>query len=158
MIANPCETGLVISAKDAENITQAPTGAIVDIAGPKVWPGLNTQGLTQARLDFAIGGLVPLHTHPRASETSLVIKGTIYMGFISEDNILYASTLQQGDIILFPRALMHFQLNVGNETAIAYNTLTSQSPGLLLVASQVRITLIMNLACSLRPSLCLGGA
>ncbi|KAG0614170.1 hypothetical protein M758_6G156000 [Ceratodon purpureus] len=124
-------------AKDAENITQAPTGAIVDIAGPKVWPGLNTQGLTQARLDFAIGGLVPLHTHPRASETSLVIKGTIYMGFISEDNILYASTLQQGDIILFPRALMHFQLNVGNETAIAYNTLTSQSPGLLLVASQI---------------------
>jgi hypothetical protein len=44
-------------------------------------------------------------------------------------------------VILFPKALLHFQLNVGNETAITFNTLTSQHPGLLLVANQVRIVL-----------------
>ncbi|KAG0614163.1 hypothetical protein M758_6G155600 [Ceratodon purpureus] len=122
---------------DVENTTIAPTGAVVNIAGPEVWPGLNTQGLTQARLDYAIGGLVPLHTHPRGSETSLVMKGTIYMGFISDDNILYASTLVCGDVMLFPKALRHFQLNVGNETAISFNSLTSQSPGLLFDATQI---------------------
>jgi hypothetical protein len=73
-----------------------------------VWPGLNTQGVTHARLDFAIGGVIPL---------------------------------QQGDVMLFPKALLHFQLNVGNETAIAFNTLTSQKPGLLLSSNQVRIVL-----------------
>lgn len=123
-------------ASDAE-ISQAPTGAVVSLAGPKVWPGVNTQGVTHARLDFAIGGVIPLHTHPRAAETLLVLKGTIYTGFVSDDNVLYAATLQQGDVILFPKALLHFQLNVGNETAITFNTLTSQHPGLLLVANQI---------------------
>jgi quercetin dioxygenase-like cupin family protein len=139
MIAN-ISVGMISGASDAE-ISQAPTGAVVSLAGPKVWPGVNTQGVTHARLDFAIGGVIPLHTHPRAAETLLVLKGTIYTGFVSDDNVLYAATLQQGDVILFPKALLHFQLNVGNETAITFNTLTSQHPGLLLVANQVRIVL-----------------
>jgi quercetin dioxygenase-like cupin family protein len=82
-------------------------------------------------------GRHPLHTHPRAAETLLVLKGSVYTGFISDDNVLYAATLQQGDVILFPRGLQHFQLNVGNETAITFNTLTSQSPGFLITANQV---------------------
>jgi quercetin dioxygenase-like cupin family protein len=137
MIAN-VSIAMISGASDAE-ISQAPTGAVVSLAGPQEWPGLNTQGVTHARLDFAIGGVVPLHTHPRAAETLLVLKGTIYTGFVSDDNVLYAATLQQGDVILFPKALLHFQLNVGNETAITFNTLTSQNPGLLLSANQVRI-------------------
>ncbi|KAG0613957.1 hypothetical protein M758_6G140800 [Ceratodon purpureus] len=130
-------TGFRQAAASDAQIMQSPTGAVVSLAGPKEWPGLNTQGVTHARLDFAIGGVIPLHTHPRAAETLLVLKGTIYTGFISDDNVLYASTLKQGDVILFPKALLHFQLNVGNETAITFNTLTSQSPGLLLSANQI---------------------
>lgn len=124
------------SASEAE-VNRAPTGAVVALAGPRDFPALNTQGVTHARLDFAIGGVVPLHTHPRAAETLLVLKGTIYTGFVSDDDVLYASTLHQGDLILFPKALLHFQLNVGNETAITFNTLTSQHPGLLLSANQI---------------------
>jgi len=100
-------------------------------------PGLNTMGVSHARLDFAVGGVIPLHTHPRASETLFVVKGTIYTGFISEDNVLFASTLQVGDFTVFPRGLSHFQLNVGNETAVTFNTLTSQSPGFLFTANQI---------------------
>ena len=137
-IANTATT-TVVPGGDVNNITQAPTGAFVALAGPREYPGLNTQGITHARLDFAIGGVVPLHTHPRAAETLLVLKGTIYTGFISDDNVLYAATLQVGDVILFPKALLHFQLNVGNETAITFNSLTSQNPGLLLSSNQVRI-------------------
>lgn len=119
-------------------IAHSPTGSGAIVISPETWPGINTQGVTHARLDFAVGGVFPLHTHPRAAETLLVLKGTIYTGFISDDNVLYASTLQQGDIILFPRGSQHFQVNVGKETATTFNTLTSQSPGFLITAIQVR--------------------
>jgi quercetin dioxygenase-like cupin family protein len=104
---------------------------------PQAWPAINTQGVTHARLDLAVGGVFPLHTHPRAAETLLVLKGSVYRGFVSDDNVLYASTLQQGDVTLFPRGLLHFQLNVGNETAITFNTLTSQNPGFLFPANNI---------------------
>ncbi len=104
---------------------------------PQLWPALNTQGVTHARLDFAVGGVFPLHTHPRGAETLFVLKGTIYTGFVSDDNVLYAATLQQGDVILFPKGTQHFQVNVGNDTATTFNTLTSQSPGFLMTANQV---------------------
>jgi quercetin dioxygenase-like cupin family protein len=104
---------------------------------PQAWPAINTQGVTHARLDLAVGGVFPLHTHPRAAETLLVLKGSVYTGFVSDDNVLYASTLQQGDVTLFPRGLLHFQLNVGNETAITFNTLTSQNPGFLFPANNI---------------------
>ncbi|KAG0576057.1 hypothetical protein KC19_5G051800 [Ceratodon purpureus] len=120
-----------------DQIRQSPTGAVVSLLSAKDWPGLNTQGITHARLDFAIGGVIPLHTHPRAAETLFVVKGTIYTGFIGDDNVLYASTLQVGDVTIFPKALLHFQLNVGNETAITFNTLNSQAPGLLVTALQL---------------------
>lgn len=101
------------------------------------FPALNTQGVSHARLDFDIGGVIPLHTHPLAAETLLVLKGSIYTGFISDDNVLYASTLQVGDLTIFPKGTQHFQLNVGNETAITFNTLTSQNPGFFFTANQV---------------------
>lgn len=141
-MANILMSAIVSGASEAE-VNRAPTGAVVALAGPRDFPALNTQGVTHARLDFAIGGVVPLHTHPRAAETLLVLKGTIYTGFVSDDDVLYASTLHQGDLILFPKALLHFQLNVGNETAITFNTLTSQHPGLLLSANQVRVFLLL---------------
>jgi quercetin dioxygenase-like cupin family protein len=101
------------------------------------FPALNTQGVSHLRLDFDIGGVLPLHTHPLAAETLFVLKGSVYTGFISDDNVLYASTLQVGDLTIFPKGTQHFQLNVGNETAITFNTLTSQNPGFPITANQV---------------------
>jgi quercetin dioxygenase-like cupin family protein len=141
-----CRPRSTVSAKDfvykgfrapSSDVKLAPTGAIAAVATPVEFPGINTQGITHARLDFDVGGVVPLHTHPRASETLFVLKGSIYTGFVSDDNVLYASTLEKGDLILFPRGLLHFQLNVGKESAITFNSLTSQNPGLLLTANQI---------------------
>ena len=101
------------------------------------FPGVNTQGISHLRLDFDIGGVLPVHTHPLALETLVVVKGSIYTGFVSDDNVLYASTLQVGDLTIFPKGTQHFQLNVGNETAITFNTLTSQNPGFFMTANQV---------------------
>jgi len=119
------------------DVTKSPTGAIAALATPKQFPGLNTQGITHARLDFDVGGVVPLHTHPRAAETVFVLKGSQYTGFVSDDNVLYATTLEVGDVFLIPKASQHFQINVGNESSITFNTLTSQKPGLLFTANQI---------------------
>lgn len=119
------------------DVTMTPTGATASLATVETFPGINTQGITHARLDFDIGGVVPLHTHPRAAETLFVLKGSVYTGFVGEDNLLYASTLQPGDVIIFPKGMSHFQLNVGKEKAITFNTLTSQSPGFLTTVNQV---------------------
>jgi quercetin dioxygenase-like cupin family protein len=120
-----------------DQIAHTPQGSSDIVATPHKWPGINTQGVTHLLLDFAVGCVFPLHTHPRATETLLVLKGSVYTGFVSDDNVLYAATLQQGNVILFPRRLQHFQLNVGKETAITFNTLTSQDPGFLFPANQI---------------------
>jgi len=142
----PCKPRDTVTAKDftftgfrkpLNPTSVSETGATADLASVEQLPGLNTMGVSHARLDFAIGGVIPLHTHPRASETLFVLKGSIYTGFISDDNQLFASTLQVGDFTVFPKGSQHFQLNVGNETAITFNTLTSQNPGFLFTANQI---------------------
>ena len=127
----------VIHVPPATNTSATGTGASAQIADAEAFPGLNTQGVSHARLDFEIGGVLPLHTHPLAAETLFVLKGSVYTGFISDDDVLFAFTLQVGDLTIFPKGTQHFQINVGNETAITFNTLTSQNPGFFFTANQL---------------------
>ncbi|KAI4335221.1 hypothetical protein L6164_013888 [Bauhinia variegata] len=97
------------------------------------FPGLNGLGLSAARLDLAAGGVIPLHTHPAASELLVVGLGTILAGFISSDNTVYLKTLKTGDIMVFPQGLLHFQLNKGGSPALGYVTFSSPNPGLQIL-------------------------
>jgi len=108
------------------------------------YPALNTQGISHVRLDFGVGGVIPPHIHPLATETLFVVQGSIYTGFISYDNVLYAEVLQQGDVFIFPRASLHFQINVGTGPAVTFNSLNSQDPGFLLTANQLLATNISS--------------
>ncbi len=108
------------------------------------YPALNTQGISHARLDFGVGGVIPPHFHPLATETLFVVQGSIYTGFISYDNVLYAEVLQQGDLYIFPRATVHFQINVGTGPAVTFNSLNSQYPGFLITANQLLETKISS--------------
>ena len=95
------------------------------------FPGLNGLGLSLARLDLAVDGVVPMHTHPGASEVLFVLEGTICAGFISStDNVVYFKALNKGDIMIFPQGLLHFQINSGEGVAIAIVSFSSPSPGL----------------------------
>ena len=101
------------------------------------FPGLNTQGLSAVRLDFAEGGLNPPHIHPRASEILLVLKGELYVGFVSTNganNTLFTTTVKAGELFVFPRGLIHFQLNVGKGPVLAFGALNSQNPGVQIIA------------------------
>lgn len=102
-------------------------------------PGLNTLGVSLARIDFAPYGLNPPHTHPRATEVLVVIEGTLYVGFVTSnpDNKLFTKTLYQGDVFVFPQGLIHFQLSVGKTPAVALVGFSSQNPGLITIAKAV---------------------
>ncbi|CAH2079796.1 unnamed protein product [Thlaspi arvense] len=103
-------------------------------------PGLNTLGLAFARVDYAVNGQVPPHTHPRASEFVVVQEGTLLAGFVSSDqdgNRLFAKILNKGDLFVFPEGLIHFQSNVGRVPAVAFAAFNSQNPGLITIANTV---------------------
>ncbi|KAL8189377.1 hypothetical protein R6Q57_028943 [Mikania cordata] len=96
-------------------------------------PGLNGLGISIARLDLAPSGVVPMHTHPGGSELLLVTQGFIVAGFISSANTVYVKTLKKGDIMVFPQGLLHFQVNAGGVTAVAFASFSSPTPGLQIL-------------------------
>ncbi|KAI3491975.1 hypothetical protein L1887_43612 [Cichorium endivia] len=102
-------------------------------------PGLNTLGISMARVDYAPWGINPPHTHPRATEILTVLEGTIQVGFVTSnpENRLISKVLQKGDVFVFPEGLVHFQRNVGYGNAIAIVGLSSQNPGVITVANAV---------------------
>lgn len=97
------------------------------------FPGVNGLGISIARLDLAVGGVIPLHTHPGASEILVVVQGTICAGFVSSDNTVYLKSLTKGDIMVFPQGLLHFQINGSNNTALAFVSFSSANPGLQIL-------------------------
>ena len=101
------------------------------------FPGLNTLGLSLARIDHAKGGLVAPHTHPRASEVLYVLSGEVYMGFVDTAGKLFAATLKAGEVFTFPRGLVHFQLETGKGSAASLSVLGAQNPGVQFVASSL---------------------
>lgn len=101
--------------------------------------GLNTMGISLARIDYAPYGLNPLHTHPRATEILTVLEGSLYVGFVTSnpDNKLFTKVLNKGDVFVFPKGLVHFQFNYGTCNVVALAALSSQNPGVITVANAV---------------------
>ncbi|KAJ7955974.1 Auxin-binding protein ABP19a [Quillaja saponaria] len=121
-------SGLGIAGNTSNIIKAAVTPAFA-----AQFPGLNGLGISTARLDLAVGGVIPFHTHPGASEVLIVVQGTICAGFISSDNTVYLKSLKKGDIMVFPQGLLHFQVNAGGTPSLAFVSFSSPSPGLQLV-------------------------
>lgn len=95
--------------------------------------GLNGLSVALVRVDFAVAGVVPLHSHRDASELVIIAEGTVLAGFIDTNNTPYVKTLIKGDIIIFPQGLFHFQLNVGNTPALAYASFGTSNPSMQTV-------------------------
>lgn len=93
-------------------------------------PGLNTMGLVMVRVDIAGNGIVPPHSHPRASEVTICLKGFLLVGFIDTSNRVFTQNLKPGESFVFPKGLVHFLYNSDSkEPAIALSGLNSQNPG-----------------------------
>ncbi|KAJ1696958.1 hypothetical protein LUZ63_005470 [Rhynchospora breviuscula] len=107
----------------------------VNLVNVEKLPGLNTLGISMARIDYAPYGLNPPHTHPRATEILVVLEGSLYVGFVATDNKLFTKVLNKGDSFVFPIGLVHFQYNYGTTNAVAFAGLSSQNPGTIRVAN-----------------------
>ncbi|XP_076924029.1 germin-like protein 5-1 [Bidens hawaiensis] len=116
-------------------LTNNTFGATVTSASVQQINGLNTLGVSLARIDYAPGGLNPPHTHPRATEIVFVLEGELDVGFITTGNKLFSKTITKGEIFTFPRGLIHFQINNGKVPAAVIAGFNSQSPGTQRVAN-----------------------
>ena len=136
----PCRAASSVTTADFVFTGLAKAGAVNNIIGAAVtpafteqFPGVNGLGISAARLDLAPGGVIPLHIHPGANEVLLVTQGYICAGFISSDNHAYSQTLTAGQLMVFPRGLLHYQINVGNSSAVGFPFFSNPEPGLQIV-------------------------
>ncbi|KAM7278940.1 hypothetical protein ACFE04_006074 [Oxalis oulophora] len=127
--ANVSSADFFSSLLSKPGLTNNSFGSVVTGANVEKLAGLNTLGVSLARIDFAVGGLNPPHTHPRATEVVYVLEGELDVGFITTANVLYSAHIVKGDVFVFPKALVHFQKNNGKKTAAVLSAFNSQLPG-----------------------------
>ena len=116
-----------------------PLGTTVTSVTSTQVPGLNSLGISIARIDFAPWGINPPHTHPRASEILTVLEGTLEIGFVTSnpENRQITKVLEKGDAFVFPFGLIHYQRNIGSTNAVAIACFNSQNPGVITIAKAV---------------------
>ncbi|KAL3727932.1 hypothetical protein ACJRO7_032644 [Eucalyptus globulus] len=127
-----------LSGLQVPRSTVNPVGSNVTQVTVDLIPGLNTLGISLARIDYGIGGLNPPHIHPRGTEVLLVLEGTLYLGFVTSNqlnNTFFEKVVHPGDVFVFPIGMIHFQLNIGKTNAVAISSLSSQNPGVITVAN-----------------------
>ncbi|PIN13058.1 hypothetical protein CDL12_14324 [Handroanthus impetiginosus] len=117
--------------------TNNSVGSLVTLANVEKIPGLNTLGVSLARIDYAPGGLNPPHTHPRATELIFVLEGKLDVGFITTADKLISKSIKKGDVFAFPKGLVHFQKNNGKDPAAVISAFNSQLPGTQSIAASL---------------------
>ncbi|GKC80199.1 germin-like protein subfamily 3 member 2 [Tanacetum coccineum] len=85
--------------------------------------------MSLVRADFEAGGINVPHYHPRATEVAYVLEGKVYSGFVDTSNKVYAKVIEKGEVMVFPRGVLHFQMNVGDSHATIIGSFDSQNPG-----------------------------
>ncbi|KAK4413040.1 putative germin-like protein 2-1 [Sesamum alatum] len=139
----PCKDPATVKAEDfffsglhIPGNTKNPYGAALTSMTVAQVPGLNTLGLSLARLDLAPDGFVPPHSHPRATEILTVLEGSLEVGFITSypDNKHLSKVLNQGDAFVIPVGLVHYQRNVaGKRNTVVLAAVNSQNAGITVV-------------------------
>ncbi|XP_073121303.1 rhicadhesin receptor-like [Henckelia pumila] len=138
----PCKPATNVTSEDfffdglvQEGDTNNTFGSQPTLGNVLAFPGLNTQGISMNRVDFAPGGLNPPHSHPRATESGVVIQGKLLVGFITTGNVFHSKILGPGQMFVIPRGLVHFQMNVGEQKALIVTAFNSQLPGAVIAPS-----------------------
>ncbi|KAF0901052.1 hypothetical protein E2562_037581 [Oryza meyeriana var. granulata] len=125
--------------KPADVYSGNPMGSAVTATTVEKLPGLNTLGVSMARVDYAPwGGVNPPHAHPRATEILFVAEGLLEVGFVTAaTNKLFTRTVPKGGVFVFPRGLVHYERSVGEKAAVAISAFNSQLPGTQTVADSL---------------------
>uniref|UniRef100_A0ACD5XX69 Uncharacterized protein n=1 Tax=Avena sativa TaxID=4498 RepID=A0ACD5XX69_AVESA len=97
------------------------------------FPALNGQSVSYAMLKFPSESVNPPHTHPRAAELLLVLRGALSVGFVDTAGKLYTQDLDAGEMFVFPKGLVHYQSNPGQSPAVALSAFGSAAAGTVSV-------------------------
>lgn len=110
-------------------------GGKLVVADRSNFPGVVGNGVSMLVASIEACGIVPPHTHPRATENFYVINGTFTTGFIGESGDRQVqNTLYAGQAGILPQGSMHWQANLGCEEATFVASFNSEDPGTLLIA------------------------
>lgn len=138
---HPCKAPGDVAASDFKSLALGAAGdtdnfyrSSVTLATAAEFPGLNTLGLSAARTDMDVDGMVLPHSHPRASEMMFVRAGVVAAGFVDSANQVFQKRLGEGEVFVFPKGLLHFCFNAGFEPATVFSVLNSQNPGIASVS------------------------
>ncbi|XP_048136815.1 germin-like protein subfamily T member 2 [Rhodamnia argentea] len=138
----PCKPASEVTPDDfffdglsREGNTSNQFGTGVTLGNVLSFPGLNTLGISMNRVDFAPGGLNPPHSHPRATESGIIIEGRLLVGFVTTGNVFYSKVLTAGQMFVVPKGLVHFQKNVGEGKALIFTAFNSQLPGAVILST-----------------------
>ncbi|MCO5552752.1 hypothetical protein L7F22_006269 [Adiantum nelumboides] len=124
-----------IFTNDDVSIGPGGTRATVNINIFPAMHAMQMQSLTYTQFRMRPCGVNLPHTHPHASEMlTLVTGGPLQVGFVDIEGVRHIDILYPGDITIFPRGLLHFELNLGKRTALYISALNSQNPGVLTTA------------------------
>ncbi|CAN1247304.1 Germin-like protein subfamily 1 member 18 [Linum grandiflorum] len=100
-----------LTGLDKPGNTSNPVGSKVTLINVDRIPGLNTLGISL---------------------------GTFYVGFLaSNPDRLISKVLRPGDLFVFPVGRIHFQYNIGKTPGRAVSGLSSQNPGIVVIANSV---------------------
>jgi quercetin dioxygenase-like cupin family protein len=119
-------TGLVSPAKFA-----------IKRVNSEAFTALTGLGISTALLEYLPGGINTLHTHPRGTEVLTVVTGELNVGLVDSGNKLYTKVLQKYDVFVFPKGLVHYQINLSNETVFAYAAFSSSNPGTISLPGNI---------------------
>ncbi|XP_020590485.1 putative germin-like protein 9-2 [Phalaenopsis equestris] len=125
-----------------EAITGGPNGVPFKVtkATESEFPALAGQSVSLAVLQYEPSptGINPPHIHPRSAELLLVIQGVVKVGLIDSANELYTQTLYAGDAFIFPKGLVHFQVNGDSKyPAVAVAAFGSVNPGAIVLPKNI---------------------
>jgi quercetin dioxygenase-like cupin family protein len=125
--------GNFFTSNSFRNVSATPSANFATVLPLNVgkFPALTGLGVSSALLLFPRGTINVPHTHPRGTELLLVLQGPLDVGLIDTTNKLFVQTLQTGDSFVFPKGLVHFQINNGNAEASAVAAFSSSNPGLV---------------------------
>lgn len=123
---------------DAAPSSVSGTAGTVKPVDVETMPSLVGEGVSYSVFQIEPCGINLPHVHPRASEILYVINGSNIRAVFTEENggRVISNIMRQGHVTFFPQGLIHYQQNLGCETANYISALNHADPGVVTITTQ----------------------
>ncbi|KAI6707435.1 hypothetical protein NL676_010397 [Syzygium grande] len=114
------------------------TTALIAKAIQKEFPALEGQSVPVAKIIYPPSGIKPQHAHLQSAKLLIFLEGILEVGFVDTENQLFLETLHAHNLFIFPKGLVHFQVNTKpDRKAVALGVFRSTSAGTVSILASV---------------------